>query len=121
MQSCPANNKKFWSVFNWNIRGVNAEYKSPVLRNKLEESGASIVCLQETKRSYFENSTVRKFAPRRFDHFVCVPSVGASGGLLVLWNSKLFMGSIRLHESFGVAINFTSTSDSFSWTLVNVY
>jgi exonuclease III len=121
MQTVSANNKNFWSILNWNIRGVNADYKSPVFRNKLEESGASIVCLQETKRASFDNSSIRKFAPRRFDHFICVPSDGASGGLLVLWNSKLFSGSIRLQESFGVVVDFVSTSDSFSWTLVNVY
>jgi hypothetical protein len=121
MQSCPASNNITWNVFNWNIRGVNAETKYPVLRNKLEESGASIACLQETKKSSFDNSAIRKFAPRRFDHFVCVPSIGASGGLLVLWNSKFFVGTIRLQEYFGVAIDFVSTADGFAWTLVNVY
>jgi hypothetical protein len=33
LQPCSSNNKNFWSVFNWNIRGVNAKYKSPVLHN----------------------------------------------------------------------------------------
>jgi hypothetical protein len=121
MQSSTASNNKFWGVFNWNIRGINADVKCPVLRNKLEESGASVVCLQETKKYSFDNSDIRKFAPKCFDHFVCVPSVGASGGLLVLWNSKIFSGTVRMQESFGVVIDFVSSADSFASTLVNVY
>jgi hypothetical protein len=32
--------------------------------------------------------------PKRFDSFVYSPSVGASGGILVLWNSVVFAGSL---------------------------
>jgi hypothetical protein len=65
--------------------------------------------------------TIRKFAPRRFNHSICVPSVGASSGLLVLWNINLFTSSIRMQESFVVVMDFISTADSFAWNLVNVY
>lgn len=39
----------------------------------------------------------------------------------MLWNSKIFTGQIHLQESFGITIDFTSTTSPFSWTLVNVY
>jgi hypothetical protein len=39
-------------------------------------------------------SFIRKFAPRRFDCFDFIPSVGASGGILVLWSSSVFKGDI---------------------------
>ena len=71
--------------------------------------------------SSFDNSTIRKFAPRRFDHFVCIPSNGASGGLVIIWNSAVFSGTIVAQESFAVVINFVSTMSNDSWNLVNVY
>lgn len=54
--------------------------KWDAIRNKIEESACSIVCLQETKRETFDMVSIRKFAPRRLDSFDFVPSVGASGG-----------------------------------------
>ena len=39
-----------WNILCWNIRGVNSEPKCLALRNKIDESNCSIVCLQETKK-----------------------------------------------------------------------
>lgn len=82
-----------WNVLCWNIRGINDPEKWNSVRNKLEESACSIACLQETKREDFSASYVRNFAPRRFDSFEFSPSIGASGGMLVLWNSSHFTGN----------------------------
>ena len=112
---------RMWNILCWNIRGLNGDDKWTPLREKIEESNAAIICLQETKMSSFDNSTIRKFAPRRFDHFVCIPSNGASGGLVIIWNSAVFSGTIVAQESFAVVINFVSTMSNDSWNLVNVY
>ena len=73
-------NNHSWNILCWNVRGINAMEKCDAVRDKIEESACSVVCLQETKREHFEMSFIRKFAPRRFDHFDYIPSVGASGG-----------------------------------------
>jgi exonuclease III len=112
---------RVWHVLCWNIRGINSSDKWPHIRNKIEESSASIVCLQETKRGDFDASFIKKFAPKRFDKFGYVPSDGASGGLLVLWISNVFEGHVMLEESFGIAISFTSVISSENFMLVNVY
>jgi hypothetical protein len=87
----------------------------------LEESTASIVCLQETKKEDFDPSFIRKFATKRFDQFVFVPSEGASGGLLILWLGSMFVGQVRMEESFGIVVNFTSQLSADVFNLVNVY
>jgi hypothetical protein len=110
-----------WCVLNWNIRGVNSSSKWPLVHNKIEESMASIVCLQETKKESFDSSFIKGFAPRRLDQFAYVPSDGASGGLLVLWTSNLFSGQVLLQESFGLVIHFQSTLSGDNFTLVNIY
>ncbi len=78
-------------------------------------------CLQETKRSSFDHSYIKKFAPKRFDKFAFSPSVGASGGILVGWNSSVFGGSDIVIERFAINITFTSNHSSVVWTLVSVY
>jgi exonuclease III len=75
---------KLWIILSWNIRGVNGEAKWLALKNKIEESGCAIICLQETKRENFDHSFIQKFCPRRFDKFEFVPSIGASGGLIII-------------------------------------
>jgi len=95
--------------------------KCDAVRDKIEESACPVVCLQETKREHFEMSFIRKFAPRRFDRFDYIPSVGASGGLLVLWNSSIFRGVIVDKQSFSITMNFTSAHNGDTWFLTNVY
>lgn len=105
----------------WNIRGIIDEAKWLPLRNKIDESSCSVVCLQETKRESFYITFVQKFAPRRFDSFEYSPSLGASGGILVLWNSSLFTAEVQEILSFAVVIQFTFTHNLQKWTLTTVY
>ena len=105
----------------WNVRGLNSESRQRVVRAKIEESECAIVCLQETKCSFFDQRFIRKFCPKRFDNFVYAPSEGASGGILILWNSSVFMGRLLDTQKFGIIVEFTSVHNNASWKLVNVY
>jgi len=91
------------------------------VRDKINESACSIVCLQETKCDHFDIPFLRKFLPRRFDKFDFVPSIGASGGILVAWISNHFVGSILEKRQYGLTINFTSVVNLVTWKLTIVY
>jgi exonuclease III len=93
---------------NWNLRGINSEKKWLALYNKIEESGCDIICLQETKRELFDLTYIKKFCPKRFNKFEFVPSVGASGGLIIIWNGDLFNGEFAFHNEFSISVNFKS-------------
>jgi exonuclease III len=110
-----------WFILNWNIRGLNSSDKWPHVFSKIEESAASIICLQETKMENIDMSLIKSIAPRRLDNFAFVPSEGSSGGLLVIWASNLFKGEVITQENFGIAIHFESKISSDNFTLVNVY
>ena len=47
--------------------------------------------------------------------------MGASGGILVLWNSSVFSGVLVDIQRFRVLINFASVHSGESWTLGSVY
>ena len=79
-----------WKVLDWNVRGLNDKNKRLLVYNKIDESQCAVVCLQETKCEDFDHSFIRSFCPKRYDRFMFSPSVGASGGIIVLWNSSIF-------------------------------
>ena len=110
-----------WNVLSWNVRGINSDSKLLALRNAIDSSGCSVLCIQETKHESFDLAFIKTFCPKRFDKFVFAPSVGASGGILTVWNSSLFLGSPWLIESYAVGVSFVSTQSNETWNLVNVY
>ena len=83
-----------WNILCWNVRGLNSQDKWDALRNKIDESSCSVLCLQETKRESFDMAYIRKFAPRRLDKYDFIPSIGLSGGILVVWASAVFDGLV---------------------------
>ena len=47
--------------------------------------------------------------------------MGASGGIIVLWNSAVFNGNLVEVTRSAVTITFSSTHTNAAWTLVTVY
>jgi hypothetical protein len=110
-----------WKVLYWNVRGLNGEIRQLALRSKIEESQCSIICVQENKCEFIDQRFLRKFSPKRFDNFAYSPSVGASGGILVIWNSAIFSGRVIQINTFGIIVEFVSVHNGESWTMVSVY
>jgi exonuclease III len=74
-------------VLDWNVRGLND--RRLAIYNKIDESNCYVICLHEKKCEKFDHSFIKSFCPKRFDQFAFSPSVGASGGIIVLWNSSI--------------------------------
>jgi exonuclease III len=89
-----------------NIRGINSEAKWNVIRNKIQEIGCDIVCLQETKREHFDLNYIKKFCPRAFDKFSYLPSIGASGGTIIIWKGSMFDGELLMENEYAQSIEF---------------
>jgi hypothetical protein len=43
--------------------------------------------------------------PKRLDKYEFVPSIGASGGILVAWNGNLFSGLVIDSQQFSITLN----------------
>jgi hypothetical protein len=98
-----------WKILCWNIIGIDAISKWTSLRSKILESKCDIVYIQETKREIFYQAYIRNFCPRQFDSFDYIPSVGSSGGTLVVWKGSKFTGQVifqkRICNELGICLN----------------
>ena len=112
---------KSWNVLCWNVRGLNSDARQRAVRQKLDESQCAVACFQETKCSSFDYRSIRSFCPKRFDSFAFSPSLGASGGLLVVWNSSIFWGTVLEIQPFAILVEFVSKQNNEKWSLVSVY
>ena len=98
------NSNRQSKVLFWNIRGINSQEKWDAIADKIKESACHVLCLQETKRETFDAFYIKKFCPRSLDKFAFSPSIGASGGLLTVWNSSLFDGTVVQANSYAITI-----------------
>ena len=112
---------KSWNLLSWNVRGLNSDKKWNSIRNKIMESKSEIICLQETKKETFDINFIRNLCPLDFDSLEFLPSVGASGGILVVWKSNASMGQLIFKNSYAISIEFTSKINNDSWVLTTVY
>jgi hypothetical protein len=60
-------------------RGINSQTKWDAIHSKIVEACSSIVCLQETKCSVFDENYLKHFCPRNLRNFAFSASIGASG------------------------------------------
>lgn len=82
---------------------------------------APLYAFRKQKKESFDHSFIRKCCPRRFDKFEFMPSAGASGGLLIIWCSSLFNGSIIHKMPYVLTLKLESLQLNKTWFLSNIY
>lgn len=99
-------NTRKWNIVCWNIRGINSQKKWNAIRSKIAESNCDIICFQETKREFFDAAYIKKFCPPQFDSYEFLPSIGQSGGILVVWKGNKFLGNKLYMNEFAISVEF---------------
>ena len=61
------------------------------------------------------------FCPRKLNKYDYIPSIGASGGIITIWNDNLFAGETLFKNEYSISIGFTSKQTGDSWILTNIY
>ncbi|XP_045822163.1 exodeoxyribonuclease-like [Trifolium pratense] len=75
-------------IVSWNIRGLGGLEKRKAVGNLVGELKPFILCLQETKLQNYDVLLCSNLWGSSFHGFSFRPSVGASGGILTLWDSS---------------------------------
>ncbi|KAH7864902.1 hypothetical protein Vadar_031844 [Vaccinium darrowii] len=101
-------------IISWNIRGLGSSVKKRFLSKLIKEREPDIVMIQETKLETIERKTAQKLWGSTEVGFTESGAIGASGGILILWNKELFKPqSITTNRHFiivtGVLIDFECT------------
>ena len=73
-------------ILSWNTRGLGAREKRMLVKHTIRKSKPDIVMLQETKLENIHEWDVREFTGSDSWTWSFLPSIGASGGIIVLWN-----------------------------------
>lgn len=69
----------------WNVRDLNSRGRQDAVRTLVDSARVDVVCLQETKMSSITQHKVISMLGAEFGEFSYLPSVGASGGILMAW------------------------------------
>lgn len=103
----------------WNARGLNARAWRTTIR-LLITTGASIVCIQETKMELICSSTVLETLGSEFDEYVYLPATGTRGGILLAWKSWFITLSDQSFTTNTLSVK-VSTPGVAHWWLTVVY
>jgi hypothetical protein len=110
-----------WSVLSHNVRGINSTTKWNAIRCSIRDASCDVICLQETKKEFFDSAYLKNSCPAHVDSFAFVPSVGNSGGSVIIWKSSKLSGNVIFQNNYAQSVEFTSNLSAYSWIITNVY
>lgn len=111
-------NAKFLS---WNMRGSHSEDKLHCVCRLVRKYRPLVVGLQETKREVVDFVTARSLWGNKPHKWIFLPSRGASGGLLLLWDAEAINVVDILKGSFSLSILCSLVGSLNSWACTVVY
>lgn len=108
------------TILCWNIRGLNSRARQYSVHTLVNNSRVDVVCIQETKMQGSSQGTILFMFGSDFSYSIELPSVGASGGLLIAWRHSLGPATTTKEDNHIISIQF-SLSSGLSWWLTYVY
>ncbi|RVW62762.1 hypothetical protein CK203_060223 [Vitis vinifera] len=101
-------------IISWNVRGLGSRNKRRMVKDFLRSENPDVVMIQETKKENCDRRFVGSVWTVRNKDWVALPASGASGGILIIWDSK----NLRREE---VVIGSFSSQSSSLWTVVDLF
>ena len=108
-------------LLSWNVRRLNNPYKREVCKNLLKEWKCDIVYFQETKLSSLNSFIVRSLWGIPFLDWVVLDAVNTAGGVLLVWDKRVFEKVDCVVGRFSVNVLFKGVVDDFVWACSRVY
>ncbi|XP_026439283.1 uncharacterized protein LOC113337968 [Papaver somniferum] len=105
----------------WNIRGLGQCNKIVAIRNAILKNNPTICTIQESKREIVDDSLIQSLWGSNRCNYVYLASVGAFGGIIVIWKDGILVMEDHLLEAFYVSVKFHNVVDDFVWVFTSVY
>jgi exonuclease III len=108
-------------IISFNIRGLGAAEKKKEVRRLVSERKPSVLCIQESKLEVVDDFLCRSLWGSDPMAFSFKPSVGASGGIITVWDPSVVdvWMSINIDNCLIIKGNIVKNNDVFC--LANVY
>ena len=108
-------------IISWNVRGLNEKDKRLQIRHLIRIWRVDVICLQETKMELITRGFIKSIWGCQHVDWVYLSLIGASGGILVVWDRRVVE---KLEEAVGdflVSCRFRNVGDNFEWAFTGVY
>ncbi|RVW94236.1 LINE-1 retrotransposable element ORF2 protein [Vitis vinifera] len=94
-------------IISWNVRGLGSRNKRRMVKDFLRSENPDVVMIQETKKENCDRRFVGSVWTVRNKDWVALPASGASGGILIIWDSKNLSREEVVIGSFSVSVKFS--------------
>ncbi|RVW61143.1 Transposon TX1 uncharacterized 149 kDa protein [Vitis vinifera] len=95
--------------------GLGSKKKRRVVKNFLSSEKPDVVMIQETKKEECDRRLVGSVWSARNKDWAALPASGASGGILIIWDSKKLRREEVVLGSFSVSIKFAMDGCESLW------
>uniref|UniRef100_A0A2N9IB59 Uncharacterized protein n=1 Tax=Fagus sylvatica TaxID=28930 RepID=A0A2N9IB59_FAGSY len=102
-------------------KGLNDRVKRSRICNLLHLWKADVVCLQETKLMAVTQGLIRSLWRCRYVDWLSLDSVGASGGIILMWDKRVVDRVDVAIGNFSVSCRFSEVATGFEWAFSGVY
>lgn len=110
------------NIICWNVRGLNDGAKRASVRNQILSIGATLVCLQETNITNWNQTLLTEtVGPSMVYNAAHLPSIGASGGILIAASDQFFKVQQTNLTTNIVTATITMLAENISWSITGVY
>lgn len=109
------------TFLSWNIRGLRGLNKKTLVRTIVGLHNPEILCLQETKLENHSTRLTRAMGGANIDQWESFPAIGASGGILLGWNSRKLTLSLRVPGTNAVHVLLRNTHDNQELLFSGIY
>jgi hypothetical protein len=108
-------------IITWNVRGLNDLNKRLWVWHLLRSWKADIICLQETKLDLITKGLVRNIWGIHHMDWLYLSFMGASGGILLMWDTRVVEKIEDAVGVFSVSCKFRSMINCQEWAFSGVY
>ncbi|KAH0702388.1 hypothetical protein KY285_016666 [Solanum tuberosum] len=103
------------------VRGLNGESKRALVRNLLLQWGDDIHVLVETKLTRNDSNLYQQIWNNRWLGEAHVEAIGRSGGIVVLWDKRVWKGEMVDSGNQMLTCRFEGIEQELTWHLSAIY